>query len=571
MNALEAVLRQLSPIQRIWIAGATIASALALVAFVSIAGKPDFQAAFTKLSAADAGAISEALRSAKIEFQLADAGATILVPSSSLAGARVAASQAGVLPDAGAPGMELFDKGDFGMTEFDQQVTYQRAQEGELSRVLQSLDGVASARVMIVAEQARLLSENDRPATASVIIAMKDGGQPDRSMVRGIVSTVSGSVAGLSPDNVTVVDEYGRILAGPQLGDASEAMVAQESVERAIEAKVRALVDRAIGPGRSSVAVSARLDRAKVEQQITTYTPVSEGAWTPVSVRWNRETLGGEVTGGSGGIPGVSSNIPGLPTYPLAGSSPTPGSTPAPTASPAPSASPGASASPGPSASPGASASPSPSPTPTASPAAYLSEDVTVNYSLSQKIEKIVQEPGLLERLSVAVLVDEAAASGIPTEQLQAAIEAAIGADSTRGDVVSVTAVAFAEPAPEAATGPLDQVVPLLPQILTTALAVVIGLVLLFLLWRNLRVLGRRSEEALLLAEPPRRHAYPLGPGTMGERASGQDQPSLLAAPALDNSPQAQIQAQVRRVADEKPEALVGLMHGWLREDGTRR
>ena len=338
MNSLEALLRQLSPIQRLYIGGAAVASAAALMLFVSFAGQPNYQPAFTRLSAADAGAISEALRSAKITFQLADAGATIMVPASSLAEARVAASQAGVLPDQGEPGMELFDKSNFGMSEFDQRVAYQRAKQGELSQILGSLEGVADARVTIVAAEAGLLSETDRPATASVVIKMQDGGQPDRSMVRGIVSTVASSIAGLSIDDVTVVDDRGRVLAGPQMAGSSEALIAQDGVERAIAAKVQGLVDRAIGPGKASVAVSAKLDFTKVEQQITTYTPVTEGTWTPVSVHWTSESLGG--AGGAGragteGIPGTASNIPGLPTYTLPGAA----ASPAPAAaSPAPAA-----------------------------------------------------------------------------------------------------------------------------------------------------------------------------------------------------------------------------------------
>ena len=196
----------------------------------------------------------------------------------------------------------------------------------------------------------------------------------------------------------------------------------------------------------------------------------------------------------------------------------------------------------------------------------YGNQDVTVNYNLSQKIESIIREPGLLERLSVSVLVDQEAAGGVQPAQLQAAIEAAIGADPVRGDVVSVTAVAFAEPPPEAASDPLASAAEIVPGVVTTALAVVIALVLTLLLWRNMGALGRRVEEAALLAEPPRRDA--LG---SGYAAGVNARQGLLAASLPDNGPQAQIQERLRMVADEKPEALVGLMHGWLQEEGTRR
>jgi flagellar M-ring protein FliF len=557
VNGLQSVVRQLSPIQRIWIGGAAVASAVLLFVFVSVAGAPNYQPAFTKLTAAEAGAVSSALRSAKIDFQLADAGATVLVPAASLAQARVAAGQAGVVTDGSTPGMELFDKTNFGMTSFDQQVTYQRAVEGELTRTIQSLDGVASARVTFVPEQVGVLSTADRPATASVVVAMKDQSQPDRAMVHGIVSSVASSVSGLSPDNVTVIDEYGHILAGPQAGDSNDALVAQATLEQSIEAKVKALVDQAIGPGHASVAVSATIDTAKVEQQITTYVPVTKDNWTPVSLHLTSEVLSGDGSNANGGIPGVNSNIPGLPTYPVG--------------SAAPSAAPSASAGATPAASPGASPSASTAPSPT--PSGYNKQDVTVNYNLSQKIEHIVQQPGVLQRLSVSVLVDQAASAGISTDKLQAAIAAAIGADAARGDVVSVTALAFATAAPVAAKDIISQVAGTAPQVIPTGLAIVAGLIMLLLLWRNLGTLGRRSEEAALLAAPPNQLADPGagGAGAGYARESDATGRALLAAPAPDNSPQAQIQERLRQVAEDQPDAIVGLMHGWLREDGPRQ
>lgn len=555
MNSLETLLRQLTPFQRIYIVGAALASAAVLVLFVTFASKPDYQPAFTRLSSADAGAVSEALRSAKIDFQLADAGATVMVPASSLAAARIAASEAGFAPDAGAPGMELFNSSNFGMSEFDQRVTYQRAKEGELARTIKTLDGVGDARVTIVAAETGLLSQDDRPATASVVITMQDGGQPDRAMVRGIVSTVASSIAGLSPDDVTVVDNSGRVLAGPQVGGSSEALVAQDTVERSIAAKIQNLVDQAIGVGNSSIAVSATLDFTKVAEQITTYTPVNDQNYTPVSVHLSNEALGGAAGLGAGGIPGTASNIPGLPTYTLPGAAAS--AAPA-AASPAPAASLAPGASPDPLAS--ASAAPS-----AAAAAGYGSTDVTVNYNLSQKIENIVHEPGVLQRLSVAVLIDETAAAGIEPGKLQAAIEAAIGADLARGDVVSVTQVAFAVVEPESAPDTLAPIMEMLPGVLTTVLAVIIGLVLTLLLWRNMGALGRRAEEAALMAEMPRQAA--LAPGYSGESESVRN--LLTAAPT--NSAQAEIQDRLRIVADQKPDALVGLMNGWLQDEVAKR
>lgn len=567
MDQLQLLLRQLAPIQRIWIAAGALGSIVLLVVFVNVAGQPNWQPAFTGLSAEDTGTISETLRKAKIPFQVADAGSTILVAAGSLSEARVAAGTSGVLTDGTAPGFELFDKSGFGMSEFDQQVTFQRAKEGELARTIGSFEGVSSVRVSVVPAEDGLLADQNRPASASVVIAMRNGQPPDRAMVNGIVSTVAGSIAGLAPADVTVVDERGRVLAGPSQAGGSDAAAAQAGVERAIAAKVSALVDQALGPGHASVAVSASMDFAKVQKQITTYQPVTGDNWTPVSVHRVNESLAGNPNGANGGIAGAVSNVPGLPTYPRPqepAASASPDASAGPSASPG--SSPGASASPG--SSPGASASPVASPS--ASPAGYGRSEETVNYSLNQTIETIVREPGMLTRLSVAVLVDEAAANGISSEVLQAGIEAAIGADKARGDVVSVASVPFAEVAAPADPGP-SGMIDSVSGIVGTVLGVLLAAVLLFLVWRNMRALGRRAEEATLLAEPPARRA--LGRGEpYGALPIGAGLAETLAARDLQEpTAQERIQERLRIVADEKPDALVGLMHGWLREDGARK
>lgn len=546
---IQALLRQLTPMQRLWIAGATGISVVALVAFVLLAGQPDMQPAFTRLSTTEAATISDALRTAKIQFQVADAGATILVPSSRLADARVAAGAAGAVTD-GTTGFELFDKSNFGMSEFDQQVTYQRATQGELERTIEAMAGVSSARVAIVPAQQGLFSDQDRAATASVMLEMRNGVEPSAAMVRGITTTVAGAVAGLISDNVTVVDQQGRVLSGSQDATTVGALAAQQAVERNTEVQVQGLLDRAIGPGTSSVTVAATMDFDKVEQEITTYTPVTTGAYTPVSVHRITENYGAGASPGTGGIPGSQSNVPGLPTYPGSG---------LPTASAAPSAAPGAS--PAPSGSPNASASPAA--TATVAPGGYARNEETVNYNLSQTVQHIVQEPGMVKRLSVAVLVDEKAAGDISAETLTKSISAAIGADTTRGDVVSVTAIPFATPA-EAVPASSDMVETILGYVRNVA-GVLVGLLLLFLVWRNVRALRRRSED-LSLAVVGGQAAFPAydATGAPAQIAAGADT-------MPDQAQHTQIQERLRTVADQRPDALVNLMNSWLVEDGKRR
>jgi flagellar M-ring protein FliF len=532
-DQFQLLLRQLTIPQRLGIAVAALASVLLLVGFAMWAGKPDMKPAFSGLTTTDAGTISEALRSAKIPFEITDAGTTILVPGADVSQAVVAAGTAGY-NGSGASGFEIFDKQQFGASEFDQQVAYQRAIEGKLRKTLESMAGVAQAQVSVVAAQTGLFADQDRPATASINIRMRNG-MPDAALIQGIVSTVSGSVAGLTPENVTVVDASGRVLAGPDNVAGNDSASIQSGVERGLSAKIQALVDQALGAGHSSIALSAKLDLDKVEKTVTTIAPITNLNYTPTSVQQQTETYGGGTGAGTGGIPGAGSNIPGLPTYP--------GNLPTASGSPAASGAPTASAGTG---------------------AGYVRNQETVNYANSQTIEKIVQQPGAIQRLSVAVLIDETAAKGIAPESLKAAISAAIGADEARGDVVTVSAVPFAAAlatTPDGTGGIVDSVSGIAGTIAGSLLAVV----LLFLVWRNLRALRHRADEMQLVHASSVRQGL-LEPGASYGSNGGAT--SMAALPEYLETPQAKIQERLRIVADEKPEEIVGLVNSWLRTDG---
>jgi flagellar M-ring protein FliF len=532
MDQLQLLVRQLTIPQRLGIAVASLASVLLLVGFAMWAGKPDMQPAFSHLSTSDAATISEALRSAKIPFEITDAGATIMVPAGSVSQAVVAAGGAGYNGGT-ATGFEIFDNQQFGASEFDQQVAYQRAIEGKLKKTIESMAGVAEAQVSIVAAKDGLFADQTQPATASINLRMRNGGAPDGAMVQGIVSTVAGSVAGLTTDNVTVVDASGRVLAGPENAAGGDAASIQSGVERGLSAKIQALVDQALGTGHSSVALSAQLDLDKVEKTVTTIAPINDQNYTPTSVQTSTETYGAGAGTGAGGIPGAGSNVPGLPTYP--GNLPTASGAPA--ASAAPSASAGASA-------------------------GYLKAQQTVNYANSQTIEKIVQQPGAIKRLSVAVLIDEKAAANVAPENLKAAISAAIGADTARGDVVTVSAVPFAAAvAPESGLG--GGVIDSVGGVVGSVAGALLAVVLLFMVWRNLRALRRRADDMQLV------HAGPAGqPLLEASYAANGAAASIAPLPQYDETPQAKIQERLRIVADEKPEEIVGLVNSWLRSDG---
>jgi len=242
---------------------------------VMFASKTDYTPAFTSVSAADAATIESALRAANIPYQVTDAGNTIEVPVDSLGDAKIAAGNAGVTTGANSDtqGWTLFDNQGFGQSQFDQNVTYQRALEGELTTTIQGMDGVASARVSIVLAQTGALSSQDTPASAAVVLTMTGGVQPSSGLVQAIVNTVAKSVQGLTTDNVVVTDDQGHVLAGATDSADSAAAQAKDLIEQQTQTKIESLLEAALGQGHDSVAVSADVDSSQVVQDITTYAP----------------------------------------------------------------------------------------------------------------------------------------------------------------------------------------------------------------------------------------------------------------------------------------------------------
>jgi flagellar M-ring protein FliF len=564
---VQGILKQISITQRIGIVGAALLSVAMIGVLVMFASKPQYTPAFTNVSAADAATIEGALRTANIAYQVTDAGTTIEVPVDSLGDARIAAGNAGISTTNGnnTQGWDLFNNQGFGQSQFDQNVTYQRALEGELTKTIQAMSGVSAARVSIVLAQTGALSSQDTPASAAIVLSMTGGATPSSGLVQAIVNSVAKSVQGLSTDNVVVTDDQGHVLAGAANNTDTAAAQAKDLVEQQAKTKIETLIAAALVPGHSSVAVSADVDTSQIVADVTTYAPV--GSDPPVSIHHIVEQYGATSSAGACGIPGTNSNVAGLPSYPGVCVAATTTASPSATASASPSATP--------------SGTPSASASATASPAAgngagsgYLHDETTINYSVSQTVQHIVTEPGVIKKLSVAVFVDQASMGKMTVDQFKTSIAAAIGADDTRGDVVAVQAVSFAAQAssvaPIAASAAPDMV-STVGGASGTILGAVFAVVMLLLFWLNMCSLKKRADEAV----------YDLGPsGSMPSFAPMPNRAGIPASTAPDAppaadvpaaTPQARIQERLRMVADERPDALVGLMHGWLREEDRRR
>jgi flagellar M-ring protein FliF len=254
-------------------------AAVLLVAAVMLARRattPSYVPLFRGLELTESGRMTEALGKAGIDYRLGGGGADISVPEADAARARVTLAQGG-LPGSDRPGLELFDRPAWGMTDFTQHVTYRRALEGELARTIGTLRGVERAQVHLALPESSPLRKLDRPAEAAVVVALKPNGTLTTEQVRGIAQLVSSSVEQLTIDHVAVLDDSGRPLSGvPAAADdvsglSSRQLEIQRGVETQLQTKVRDLLGAALGPDAVRVQVAARLNFDQVDRTIEAY------------------------------------------------------------------------------------------------------------------------------------------------------------------------------------------------------------------------------------------------------------------------------------------------------------
>ena len=291
----------LSAAKRLTIVSLAVLFVLAAVLMVSWATKRDYTILYKDLSAADAGIVLRYIKDSKIPYQVTGGGNTILVPTDKVYDIRMELA-AQNLPQGGGVGFELFDNTKLGMTEFMQNVNYQRALQGELARTISSFPEVKSARVHIVIPEKSLFIEDEKPATASIVLDMTDKTSMKQSQVDGIVHLVSSSIKGLTPENVTVVDSSGNMLAGPgvkreTLGDiTNEQLAFQHKIEKELQRRITAMLEKVLGRDNFIVSLACDVDYKKLEKTEELFSPdnkavVSEQVFELSGV--NADVIGG--------------------------------------------------------------------------------------------------------------------------------------------------------------------------------------------------------------------------------------------------------------------------------------
>lgn len=229
---------------------------------------------YRDLDFAEVAAMEESLEGAGIPHRLGAGGSEILVPVEDVARSRVALAKDGHSVG-GRPGLELFDKPSWGMTDFSQRVTYQRALEGELARTVAGIRGVQRAQVHLVIPTPGPLRRLDRPASASVVLTLVSGKTLTAETIQGITYVVSNSVENLSSENVAVMDDTGQLLSVPAGGRSHTGMTSwqfemQRAVEEQMVDKIHGLLEPVLGAGRIRAQVSAELSFDQVNRTVET-------------------------------------------------------------------------------------------------------------------------------------------------------------------------------------------------------------------------------------------------------------------------------------------------------------
>lgn len=361
-----------------------------------LAARPAYAPLFSGLEPKEAGMIVEKLKTMNIPYQVADQGKTIKVPEPRVYETRIQLASSGVLGGGAGAGFELFDQSKFGQTDFEQQVGYQRALQEELRRTIVQLEGVEQARVHLVIPQKSVFINDQGTPSASVALKLNPAARLRPEQVQGISDLLVGSVEGMKPENVHIIDTEGNVLSDNLRRDdpgavatraAMDQQKAQRDYEKELERRVQLMLSRILGQGKAVAMVTAELD---FNQQQTTSTTATNPDNLKISEHTVKESgKGSEI----GGAPGTDSNVSTIP-FAQGGSSD------------------------------------------------YSREESTTNYQVNTRQETLVKAPGNVRRLSASVVVSEAAGP-VDVQKVRDVVAAAIGYDAGRGDLINVSNMAF--------------------------------------------------------------------------------------------------------------------------------
>jgi len=264
--------------QKVLLGAISLTAVLSVVIFTAWLDTEEMSVLFTNLEPEDAAMAIDELHKQNVDAELTDGGATIKVPSNQVHELRVGLAAKGI-PAAGTVGWGIFDGKQYGMTEFVQNVNFKRALEGELTRTIEAISGIRSARVHLVMPKPSIFKKNQAQTTASVVLTLGRGAALGESRIAGIQSLVAGSVEGLDAANVSVLDQQGVVLSNQYseegFGRSEGQLALKKDVDAYLTRKAETMLDKVLGAGRSIVRVDATLNFERLQQEREIYDPAA--------------------------------------------------------------------------------------------------------------------------------------------------------------------------------------------------------------------------------------------------------------------------------------------------------
>lgn len=445
---LMAALERLRSSPKIILLISASAAISIIIALVFWAKSPDYRVLYSNITDQDGGAIVAQLNQLNVPYRFQEGGGAIMVPADKVHEARLTLAQLG-LPKGGAVGFELLDQEKFGISQFSEQVNFQRALEGELARTIETLGTVQNARVHLAMPKPSMFVREQKQPSASVTVTLSNGRTLDSGQVSAITYLISSAVPGLNADNVTIVDQGGRLLtqSGGQAMQTTQLKYTSE-VEADYQQRIQTILATIVGRNNVKAQVTAQLDFTQHEQTAEQYQPNTSPEKMAIRSRQTSDAEQGSKNG-VGGVPGALSNQPPTPATAPITQPPVPNQ-PAQGANAANNTANNA-----------ASRATGTAETTVATPMPFNNrKDNTTNYELDRTLTHIKRSTGSIERLSVAVVVNYLPGKdGTPValtpeqlDQINALVKETMGYSAARGDTINIVNSPFTaveeDPAP---------------------------------------------------------------------------------------------------------------------------
>lgn len=519
--------QRMNKVQKIIISVSAILLIVTLFLLTRYASQPDYGVLFTIKDEQSANQAIEKLKEKKIPYrvEMTGDGTTILIPGKDIPETRLALAGENI-PTGGVVGFEEFNKTQFGETDTDRRARYLRALQGELTRTIERFSEVDKARVHIVLPEPSLFMDEQKNATAAIMLKLKPYKSLEVSQIQGVVRLVANSVEGLKPENVTVVDDTGNVISenldldkdGANRRLTASQMELQEQFQKKLQNSIQTMLEKVVGIGKAVVRVQAELDFDKIQEH-------KKEVKEPVTISRQTESESTSSTSLTPGlVPGIDSN--------------------------------------------------------TNTPPGYVSPDGTGSSESARKnvienfeptVTEITTEgaPGQLKKMSVAVVIDKELTAK-QREQITDIVRGAAGYDKERGDQISVSGMPFNTEYQDELNAAIAKAERQKMLLIYGGLAAVAALVLGAVAVNIIRKRRQRAlEEAALLKEVAAEQGEPVPVmefiNEFAEYKESKKKEEEQISP--EEMERLRILDEVERVANENPADVANLLKTWLVEE----